>query len=183
MTETVKGYRFVTNSLCSENGNIQWKIGEWIKIDGSLSLCHNGLHACRNPWESLSYVFGERWFTCEAQGEILEDEDKFCAREMRILKEIPVSVIHQWMVDCAYRVLHFFEEKHPEDKRPREALEAKQRWVDEPTEENRAAAWDARAAAWAAAWDAARAARAAAWDAEDEWQQEHLNELIKEVIE
>jgi len=59
-----------------------------------------------------------------------------------------------------------------DEDRPRLAIEAAERWADNPTEKNKAAAWDAaRAAAWAAgaaAWDAARAARAAgdaAWDA------------------
>ena len=52
------------------------------------------------------------------------------------------------------------------EDRPRLAIEAAERWLAEPTEENRIACW---AACWAAARAAARAAdaaaRAAAWDA------------------
>ena len=51
-----------------------------------------------------------------------------------------------------------------DEDRPRLAIEAAERWADNPTEKNKAAAWAAWAAAGAAAW-AARAAGDAAWDA------------------
>ena len=168
-------YRFVTEDLRSENGVMQWSIGEWRRVEGELSLCNNGLHACREPTQSLSYVFGERWFSAEARGEILEEGDKFCAREMRLVKEIPIMVIHQWAVDCAYRVLSVYEEKYPGEMSPRLALEAKQAWIDNPCPETdaasaawaaaRAAARGAAGAAASAAWAAARGAASAAWAA------------------
>ena len=69
------------------------------------------------------------------------------------------------------------------ETRPLRAIEAAEKWVLDPSEENRtaarAAAWEAWAearaaawaaeAAWAAAWEAAAAARAAAWAAEAAW--------------
>jgi hypothetical protein len=68
---------------------------------------------------------------------------------------------------CAEHVLHFYEDKYPNDDRPRKAIEAV-----------RAAAWEAaRAAAGAAAWDAAGAA---AWDAEEEWQTKTFLELLNQ---
>ena len=177
VSEVVACYRFVDASLKSVNGGTQWVVGEWQKQEGELSLCGNGLHACQEPYDSLSNIYGSKWFRAEARGEMLHSDDKFCASEMRLVEEIPVRVIHQWAVDCAYRVLHLYEEKYPDDKRPREALEAAQAWIDDPTEENR----EKLAAARAAARDAARdAGRVAAWDAEEKWQRQHLNELIEE---
>jgi len=159
-------YRFVTEDLRSENGVMQWSIGEWRRVEGELSLCNNGLHACREPTQSLSYVFGERWFSAEARGEILEEGDKFCAREMRLLKEIPIMVIHQWAVDCAYRVLSVYEEEYPGEMSPRLALEARQAWIDNPCPETDAARDAASATARATASAVARyAARDAAWAA------------------
>ena len=35
-----------------------------------------------------------------------------------------------WAVDCAERVMPYFEEKYPEDDRPRKALEALQAWIN-----------------------------------------------------
>jgi hypothetical protein len=90
-TKIVKGYRFVTENLKSEHGKVQWKIGERQKLDSdkSLLLCSRGFHACKSPLDSLDYIFGSRWFKCEARGEILEDTNKFCSTEMRLVKEIP----------------------------------------------------------------------------------------------
>jgi len=66
--------------------------------------------------------------------------------------------------DCAESVLHLYESKYPDDKRPRNAIVAARQFANgEITAAARAAASDAaraaaRDAAWAAAW-------AAAWDA------------------
>jgi hypothetical protein len=35
-----------------------------------------------------------------------------------------------WAVDCVERVMPYFEEEHPEDRRPRDALEALKAWID-----------------------------------------------------
>jgi hypothetical protein len=72
--------------------------------------------------------------------------------------------------DCAGHTLHFFEEKHPNDNRPRLAIEASRRTITDQSPDALAARDAARGAAWAAAWDAARdaawgVARDAAWDA------------------
>jgi len=56
----VKGYRFVTDDLRSEHGNVKWQIGQWQKQTGPLMLCENGLHASKEPLDSLDYVFGNR---------------------------------------------------------------------------------------------------------------------------
>ena len=75
---------------------------------------------------------------------------------------------------CAESVLHYFEDKHPGDKRPRQAIEAARSFANgEITSKAlaaagaaaEAAAWAAAGAAWAAAEAAAGAAGAAAWEA------------------
>jgi hypothetical protein len=35
-----------------------------------------------------------------------------------------------WALDCAERVLPYFEEKYPEDRRPRKALETLKTWIN-----------------------------------------------------
>ena len=197
----MKGYRFVTDKLESQHGLVKWEIGKWNKLDndGPLELCLNGFHASQKPIDSLDYDFGTRWFTCEARGTILKGDDKFCATEMRLLKEIPNKAIQQFAIDCAYRVLPIYEKDCPKDNRHRKALDASQTYLDNPTKKNKAKLAAARAAAWAAARDAARAAawaaardagaaRAAgaaagdaAWDAERKWQNRHLLSLIRKV--
>ena len=79
--------------------------------------------------------------------------------------------IRHLTADYAERVLHLYEKEHPNDKRPRRAIQAVRDFADgKITEEEMAASWAAaRAAARDASWAAARAARAAAgtaaWDA------------------
>jgi hypothetical protein len=171
----MKGYRFVTKHMKSEHGNVTWKIGEWQHCDGNLVLCENGFHASQEPLDSLDYQAGDRWFQCETKGEVLRDVDKFCARSMRLTKEIPISVLQQFAIACAFKVLPMFENQYPDDNRPRKAIEASQTYLQSPTKSNakkraaaRAAAWNAVRDAWNVAasptWNAARAAaRAAAW--------------------
>ena len=50
-----------------------------------------------------------------------------------------------WAAECAEHVLSYFEEKHPKDNRPRNALEAGRWWFrgEISTSEARAAARDA----------------------------------------
>ena len=92
---------------------------------------------------------------------------------------------------CAEKVLPIFENKYPNDKRPRLSIETARNFANgKATQEEMAAAWAAaraaaRAAAWDVAWDAAEAAAraaagAAARDAEKKWQAEKLLEYIKQ---
>lgn len=68
-----------------------------------------------------------------------------------------------WAADCAEHVLHFFEEAHPGDDRPRRALEAVRAWTrgELPMMQSRNAAFAANAAAR----EASGAARFAAYAA------------------
>ena len=69
-----------------------------------------------------------------------------------------------WAADCAQHVLPYFEDKYPDDLRPRQAIEAVRAWAQGEIRcgEARAAAWAAHAAARDTSDDAARAAARAA---------------------
>jgi pyruvate/2-oxoglutarate dehydrogenase complex dihydrolipoamide acyltransferase (E2) component len=54
-------------------------------------------------------------------------------------------------VFCARSALHIYEERFPNDSRPRKAIEAAERWCEEPTAANAAAAASAAAASAAPA--------------------------------
>ncbi len=40
------------------------------------------------------------------------------------------KILAVWAIDCAGRVLPYFEEQYPDDLRPRHALDALQKWID-----------------------------------------------------
>jgi hypothetical protein len=100
------------------------------------------------------------------------DLDKISDKIWVVRKTLPREVLQEWSVLCAESVLHLFEEKYPEDKRPRECLEYLKTKEVEPEElgMHKAAAEaaanhaanHAEVAAEAAAYAILRAAEAAA---------------------
>ena len=157
----ITGYKSVKDDLSSGYGNCKWRVGEWKKHDGDLKLCNSGFHASRHPYDVLNYLQGNRLFIVEAKGDVLDDKDKFVAKEMRLKTEIKdlkrLSV--EFAVWNARKCLKNFEKKHPDDKRPRQAIEAAEKYLLAKTSAARSAA---RSAAESAAWSAASAAWSAA---------------------
>ncbi len=91
---------------------------------------------------------------------------------------------------CAEHVLHFYADKYPGDKRPRQAIDAARVCITDKSRDAAGAAGAARAAAGAAAGDAAGAAGDAAWaaraaagaaagDAETQWQTEIFIQILE----
>lgn len=115
------------------------------------------------------------------------------------------NTCHELGVVFALSCIDNFEKEYPDDKRPRQAIEAKQKWLrGEITERDlaaaesaawsavdlaesaRSAAWSsARSAAWStarsAAWSTAWSAESAAWSAESAWSAA-LDFQIKETL-
>jgi hypothetical protein len=50
-------------------------------------------------------------------------------RIVELVREIDHKTLAVWAIDCAERVLPYFEEKYPEDHRPRKAIETLQTWI------------------------------------------------------
>jgi len=148
--------------------------GEWMPpIKGELIPCENGYHLCRE--QDLVEWLGPAIWEVEYQGDRVDSGNKIVVREARLLRRCEnwnERTARLFACDCAEHVLYIFEAQHPDDSRPRQAIETVRRYArGEATKEELAAAWDAagaaaRAAARAAAWDAAGAAAGvAAWDA------------------
>ena len=98
------------------------------------------------------------------------------------------DIIHEFACWSAEQVLDIYEKKYPEDDRPRQAIEAKRKWLkgeitDKKLKAAADAAWAAAWAASAAAWAARDAAGDAAWTAEIVWQKNRLQEMIMKELE
>jgi hypothetical protein len=159
-------YRFVNEDMTSHQDNkILWKIGEWKKQEGKLKCCENGLHASLTPYKSINNVYGNRWFIAEYKGKIVKEDDKFCASEMRLVKEIPIKVLQYFAIRCAKRVLKFYEKHLPDDKRPALAIQAAEDFLDEKIKINELRNADAATAAHAAVYAADATYAAAAYAA------------------
>ena len=85
---------------------------------------------------------------------------------LRCTIEPSKNILIEFTCRCAEHVLHFYEDKYPEDTRPRQAIEAARRCMTDKSfateAATEAAAWAARTATEAAAWAARSAARSAA---------------------
>ena len=79
-----------------------------------------------------------------------------------IVRKMTYEQSVSYAVFAAEQAIDIYEKKYPDDKRPRQAIDAAKACIKNPSVENKAAAEAAEAASWAAARAAARAARAAA---------------------
>jgi hypothetical protein len=52
------------------------------------------------------------------------------ARIVELVRKTDHKTLAIWAIDCAERVLHYFEEKYPEDYRPRNAIETLGTWIN-----------------------------------------------------
>lgn len=169
-------YKFLRTGLTSDSGNHTWKIGEWYHED-TVDICNKGFHASQTPLQALRYVGGEILAHVEVKGKSVIESDKECWSDMRIVKawywrkEDSVALA----ICAAELCIENFEKVYPNDKRPREAIEAAKTYLANPTTGAAEAAARATWATWAAgaadaaAWAAGAAAEAAAraaWAAE-----------------
>jgi len=162
----------------SNNGDIKWKLNKWNHHEGDLILCHSGFHASERIIDAMQYTACEEIVLVEIGDDFIKGNDKYVCRDMRVIKS------YKWgkkdsvalAIFAAELVIDIFEKEHPNDKRPREAIEAAKKVLKSDTKKNRAAAGDAARyavsaaasdAAWGVAWAAARAARAARAAASD----------------
>lgn len=49
---------------------------------------------------------------------------------LELVSKTSHKILALWAIDCAERVMHYFEEKYPKDHRPRKALETLQEWIN-----------------------------------------------------
>jgi hypothetical protein len=55
-----------------------------------------------------------------------QQKDEFAA----LVEKTDHKTLAVWAIDCAERALPYFEEQYPEDRRPRQAIEILQTWID-----------------------------------------------------
>jgi hypothetical protein len=52
------------------------------------------------------------------------------ASTVELMRKTDHKTLAIWAIDCVERVMPYFEEKYPEDHRPRNAIEALQAWIN-----------------------------------------------------
>jgi hypothetical protein len=162
MTRTKLLWKCIPDDFTSHGH--KWVVGKWFHVNGKIELCKNGFHASPTILDAMRYVNPGWVCRVKVKGSSQDDGDKSAWSDMMVVKRCAwtkeMSV--ELAIYAAELVLPIFEKQYPDDKRPAEAIAAAKKWLADPSEENRIAAYVAHAA-YAAAYDAARSAHAAAY--------------------
>ena len=172
--KTIKGYKFIKSDMKSKNGNHTWELGKWYKHEGEIKMYEYGFHACKKPHEAMTFIYGDRFFMVEARGKIIsskEGDARFVSSKMRLVKELPLKEISvKYACASARMCLKNFQKQFPDDKRPEEAIQAAEDYMNKKIDfkelkEKLSAAESAESAVESAEWSAKSAARSTAWSA------------------
>ena len=180
-------YKWLKPDRTTTYQGVKWpkRVGVWTP-DVTPVMCVSGWHLATHEGIAEHARTGAVLWIAEGRGASVAAGDKVAFSSARLVSQVGTLtqiIAVQWAAECAKRVLRHYEDRYPEDKRPREAIQAALKWAKDPTEANRAAAADAayvvyanNAAAYAAS-DAAYAASDAAYAAaERSWQADRLRE-------
>ena len=188
-----KSLKLREGKIVSDYDKSKWIVGEWRTVQAPENECL-GLNCSENIVDAMGFVDMEVLAEVEIGGEIIVGDDKVTCEKMRIIKawkwEKKNSV--SMAIYSAKLCLNNFEKLYPDDKRPRQAIEAAKAWLNNPCEETesaaesawsaarsaaRSAAWSAWSA-WSAAWSAARSAAAGSARSDiQNWIETHIPEL------
>lgn len=116
-------------------------------------MCDNGFHCSKHIQDALGYVQGDTLAVVEVRGEHLSQSDKECWSEMRVISIFEFTKEHavRMAIFSARLCLSVFERAYPDDKRPAEAIDAAEAWVNNPCDGTKSAAYASASAASAAA--------------------------------
>ena len=165
MGEVTTYYKWLNPDRTTTYQGVKWpkQVGVWTP-DATPVMCVSGWHLATHEGIAEHARTGAVLWIAEGRGEFVAAGDKVAFSSARLVSQVGTLtqiIAVQWAAECAKRVLRHYEDRYPEDKRPREAIQAALKWAKDPTEANRVAAANAAIANAYAAADAAAAAYAA----------------------
>jgi hypothetical protein len=164
-------YKWLNPDHTTTYQHVKWpkRVGVWTP-DETPKLCASGWHLATHRGIAQHARTNAVLWIAEGRGVQVAAEDKIAFTSARLVSQVgtltqPIAV--RWAAECAQQVLNHYEDRYPDDKRPREAIDAALRWAKNPTETNAAAANAAANAAGTAYHAYAYAAAYAAYAAAD----------------
>jgi len=163
------GWKILKKGMYSNYNKFKWRKNKWYKHEGEIKLCEAGFHASKELVSAMNYLIPGIIAKIEYKGRVREQEDKFVASEMRVIKTYRFTkrMAVEWSVYCAKQSLKTWNKYNKEDKRPLRAIQVAEKWLSDPTKENKDLARSAARAAVESARSAkfARLAAGSAWSA------------------
>ena len=95
----MKGYKGTYRNMRCRG--MQYEVGKAYHVDGTIELCHNGLHFCRNLRDVFNFYErdnGSRYFEVVASGVIQIGTDKCAASDLTITRELSKVEVNR----CTY---------------------------------------------------------------------------------
>jgi hypothetical protein len=158
-------YKWLNPDHTTTYQHVKWpkRVGVWTP-DETPKLCKSGWHLATHQGIAEHMQRDAVLWIAEGRGACDSAPDKVAFTSARLVSAVGMLtqvIAVQWAAECAQRMLENYEDRYPNDKRPREAIDAALRWAKDPSKANRDAAAAANAAAYNAAYAAANAASAA----------------------
>lgn len=100
--------------------------GKWMPKIARIKPCTRGYHVCDTVEDLLAWLGPDIW-VCEWRGDSTSAGDKRVVEQARLVRHVDTwneRTARLFAVDCAEDVLHLWEERYPNDDRPRKAIEA-----------------------------------------------------------
>lgn len=98
-------YKFLRRGSIAPFSRHVWRIGEWVKAEGELDACTNGVHLCRQA--DLPYWLADELWEVDVAGDRIEHEQKVVVRRARLRARVddwPSPIGRRFATDCAWRV-------------------------------------------------------------------------------
>lgn len=75
--------------------NFMYEVGKEYHINGDVKMCENGFHACQNSIDTFNYypIVNSRFAIVKLWGDVLYGNDKVCASNIEIVKELSLKDI------------------------------------------------------------------------------------------
>jgi len=142
-------YKYLLTNGATPHGHAIWhlpikpgKPGKWMPyLKGELREYEHGYHVMRATDVIGWLSYGNHWdrevdlWEVGTKGKALHLRDKSVVRQVRLLRRVgrvTPELCVTFAVACAERVLPIFERNHPEDSRPRKAMDAAKAWLANP---------------------------------------------------
>jgi len=148
MTETY--YKWLLPDRRTPVQGVKWpkRVGAWTEKETPV-LCESGWHGVerKDVLKHFPRVEGAELWRVEIRGELIHGVDKFAASSMRLVELVAKPddlMLRLFACDVAEDVLHLYEDRYPNDTRPRDCIAVACRYaMGEASEEELASARDA----------------------------------------
>ncbi len=106
----MKGYKALNMDMSSAYNSIAYEIGKKYTITENPEMYRNGFNFCKYLEDTeLSHVIAKsRIFEVEAEGEIIDERNKFRAESITLIRELSKEEIHQYFVNNQEYLLQKF---------------------------------------------------------------------------